>query len=156
MIPLDLTRCTNDANRPSMDASTRSGARMISDQLSGLTVNQQRRRLASLARSSNGEVRRRYLSEIQALRELRDRLRVRYCSEPRLEAATDARCQPLPGVVCGCDDCRKLGREWPGVYLLRAKRAGAVESVSYECYLHSQSEFFLHALPSSSSIVRFG
>lgn len=129
----------------------------IAEQTAGMTGKQQRRYFAKLARQSSGTVRRQYLSEIQALRELRDRLRVRYCSEPRLEVATDARCQPLPGVECQCEDCRTVRREWPGTYLMPVRdRNGRRFDASYECYLHSQTEFFLNSLPSSSSIARFG
>lgn len=55
---------------------------------------------------------------------------------------------PLPAEPCGCAGCRGKTQGWPVGY-----RRG---KVSYECWLHRQSEFFLHALPSSSSIVRFG
>jgi hypothetical protein len=96
------------------------------------------------------------LSELQALRSLRDRLRVHYCSEPRLEVATDSRCQRLPGVICGCESCTSLKREWPGIYLMSVRdENGRVFEASFECYLESQSQFFLESLPSSSSIVRF-
>lgn len=129
----------------------------IAQELEGLSVSAQRRRLASMARSASGPVRRVYLSEIQALRQLRDRLRVRFCCEPRLELATDARCVPLPGVPCECIGCRPVKREWPKTYLMPVRdQHGRRFEASYECFLHSQSEFFLMALPSSSSIVRFG
>lgn len=138
------------------DGTTRADV-TISDLIAGRSPKAARRVLARMAKAAKGEARPRYLSEIQALRELRNRLRVRYCSEPRLELATDARCEPLPGVACQCDQCRKVRREWPGVYLMAAKQRGeAARVISYECWLESQDEFFLHALPSSSSIVRFG
>jgi hypothetical protein len=123
----------------------------------GMSRSQERRYLAQQAKAAKGTERRDYLSEIQALRQLRDRMRVQYCSEPRLEAATDARCTPLPGVACECPACHYSKRQWPSTYLVPVRVQGTDMrgEVSYECYLHSQSEWFLEALPSSSSIVRF-
>lgn len=55
---------------------------------------------------------------------------------------------PLPAEPCGCAKCRGKMQGWPVGY----QRGG----VSWECWLHDQSMWFLHNLPSSSSIVRFG
>ena len=128
----------------------------ISHQMAGMSASQKRRFLVSMARKPNGVQRKTCLSEIQALRKLRDRIRVHYCSEPRLELATDERCCALPGTRCRCDRCLQLAIEWPGPYLMAARgEDGMRVMVSYECYLHSQCDEFLVALPSSSSIVRF-
>lgn len=70
-------------------------------------------------------------------------------SEPRMEAALAGR--PLPGVKCCGAECRGHA-PWPTHYMIPTS-AG---DVSYECWLHSQSEGFLRALPPSSSIIRFG
>jgi hypothetical protein len=90
--------------------------------------------------------------EIEAtklLSQWKRRMRQRYPSEARLEEA--ARGKPLPAEQCGCRECRENGHAgWPVGY-----QRGATGK-SYECWLHAQSEWFLHALPSSSSIVRFG
>lgn len=54
----------------------------------------------------------------------------------------------LPGEPCNCDKCWGKPQSWPVGYRRQGK--------SYECWLHSQSNWFLHNLPSSSSIVRYG
>jgi hypothetical protein len=131
----------------------------LTAQMAGMSPKQQRTFLKLQSRISPAASResRAALSELQALRSLRDRLRVHYCSEPRLEVATDSRCQRLPGVVCGCESCTALKREWPEVYLMSVRdENGRRFEASYECFIESQSEAFLAALPSSSSIVRFG
>jgi len=130
----------------------------IADQTRGMSAGQVKRFLTRMAKATEGKPAQRiYLSEIQALQQVRDRLRVRYCSEPRLELATDNRCEPLPGVQCECGHCRHLGREWPGIYLVSVmdRDTNTRAQISYSCWLHSQSDDFLNALPSSSSIVRF-
>lgn len=57
---------------------------------------------------------------------------------------------PLPSEECQCDRCRRKRLQgWPaGGY-----RWPMALSESYECGLHEQSEWFLHNLPSSHSIV---
>ena len=70
-----------------------------------------------------------------------------YPSEDRLHALACGK--PYPAEPCECRRCVDTKHEgWPVGY-----RRG---SKSYECWLHEQSEWFLHALPSSHSIVRIG
>jgi hypothetical protein len=122
----------------------------LAEQMTDMTPAQQRRFLRGRARGGKAASpeQRQALSELQALRSLRDRLRVHFCSEPRLEDATDARCKPLPGVVCSCESCRKLKRIWPGVYL------SGTSGISWECWLHANPDLW-ESLPPSSSIVRY-
>jgi len=80
----------------------------------------------------------------KVLREWMARNRYRFPSEARLEAA--AMGKPLPAEPC--PHCSPRHGGWPVGY----ERAG----VSYECWLDDQSDWFLHNLPSSSSIVRMG
>lgn len=56
--------------------------------------------------------------------------------------------KPLPGELCGCKRCFGRRQSWPAGYRRQGK--------SYECWLHSQSKWFLLTLEPSTSIVRYG
>jgi hypothetical protein len=86
------------------------------------------------------------------VKELRKRVSRIRCAARSIVWFEDVACSgsepELPGgVACPCQKCRqgRVQRLWPEYYF----RAGK----GYECWLESQSDWFLRNLPSSTSIV---
>ena len=61
--------------------------------------------------------------------------------------------RPMPARHCPCELCYGRAQGWPVGYVWTL---GACAGFSYECGLNLQPDWFLEALPHSSSIVRFG